>query len=138
LARPIVLIPHLFRFADVINFRKDYSPPSSPPSRPFTKRVIISRHVYFDETCFPFAQDATTTTTGAHQCQPCIDDMIQIPTGTRTSRRRAPTPPRREQAGDPPLPGRAATPSRQHPAASNDSVRDKNGRECSIVFHDSV
>jgi hypothetical protein len=36
LARPIVLIPHLFRFADAINFRKDYSPPSSPPSRPFT------------------------------------------------------------------------------------------------------
>jgi hypothetical protein len=28
LARPIVLIPHLFRFADAINFRKDYSPPS--------------------------------------------------------------------------------------------------------------
>jgi hypothetical protein len=37
LARPIVLIPHLFRFADVIIFRKDYSPPSSPPSRPFTR-----------------------------------------------------------------------------------------------------
>jgi hypothetical protein len=27
LARPIVLIPHLFRFTDAINFRKDYSPP---------------------------------------------------------------------------------------------------------------
>jgi hypothetical protein len=25
----------LFRFVDVIIFRKDYSPPSSPPSRPF-------------------------------------------------------------------------------------------------------
>jgi hypothetical protein len=23
---------------------------------PETKRVIISRHVFFDETCFPFAQ----------------------------------------------------------------------------------
>ena len=29
MARPIVLIPHLFRLADAINFRKDYSPPSS-------------------------------------------------------------------------------------------------------------
>ena len=37
LARPIVLIPHLFWLADVINFRKDYSPPSSPPSRPYTR-----------------------------------------------------------------------------------------------------
>jgi len=27
LARPIVLIPHLFRLAGVVNFRKDYSPP---------------------------------------------------------------------------------------------------------------
>ena len=27
MARPIVLIPHLLRLADVINFRKDYSPP---------------------------------------------------------------------------------------------------------------
>jgi hypothetical protein len=35
LARPIVLIPHLFRLAGVINFRKDYSPPSSPPSQPY-------------------------------------------------------------------------------------------------------
>jgi hypothetical protein len=28
LARPIVLIPYLFRFANAINFRNDYSPPS--------------------------------------------------------------------------------------------------------------
>ena len=35
MARPILIIPHLFRLADAINFRKDYSPPSSPPSRPF-------------------------------------------------------------------------------------------------------
>jgi hypothetical protein len=27
LARPIVLIPHLFQLADAFNFRKDYSPP---------------------------------------------------------------------------------------------------------------
>jgi hypothetical protein len=27
LARPIILIPHLPRLADAINFRKDYSPP---------------------------------------------------------------------------------------------------------------
>ena len=36
MARPIVLISHLFRLADVISFRKDYSLPSSPPSRPYT------------------------------------------------------------------------------------------------------
>ena len=35
MARPIVLIPHLFQLAGVINFRKDYSTPSSPPSRPY-------------------------------------------------------------------------------------------------------
>ena len=37
MARPIVLIPHLFRLAGAISFRKDYSPPSSPPSRPFNQ-----------------------------------------------------------------------------------------------------
>jgi hypothetical protein len=35
LDRTIVLIPHLFQLAGVINFRKDYSPPSSLPSRPY-------------------------------------------------------------------------------------------------------
>jgi hypothetical protein len=35
LARPIVLIPHLFRLADMIIFRKNYLPPSSLPSRPY-------------------------------------------------------------------------------------------------------
>ena len=33
LARPIVLIPHLYRLADAIIFTKDYSPLSSPPSQ---------------------------------------------------------------------------------------------------------
>ena len=37
MARLIVLIPHVFRLADVINFRKDYSPPSSLPSRPYIR-----------------------------------------------------------------------------------------------------
>jgi hypothetical protein len=41
LARTIVLIPYLFRFADAINFRKDYSPPSSPPSRPFNLATCV-------------------------------------------------------------------------------------------------
>ena len=36
MARPIVLIPHLYRLVDAINFRKDYSPPSSSPSRPYS------------------------------------------------------------------------------------------------------
>ena len=35
MARPIVLIPHLFRLADAINFKKDYSPPSSRHLDPF-------------------------------------------------------------------------------------------------------
>jgi hypothetical protein len=40
LARPIVLILHLFRLASVIDFRKDYSTPSSsPPSRPYTNAL---------------------------------------------------------------------------------------------------
>jgi hypothetical protein len=43
LARPIVLIPYLFRLADAINFRKDYSPSASLPSRPYT-RGDIRRH----------------------------------------------------------------------------------------------
>jgi hypothetical protein len=45
LARLIVLILHLFRLADVIIFRKDYSPPSSPPSRPFTFTMQVTRLV---------------------------------------------------------------------------------------------
>ena len=37
MAKRIVSIPHKFRLAGVINFRKDYSPPpSSPPSRPYS------------------------------------------------------------------------------------------------------
>ena len=35
MARSIVLIPHLYRLADANKVRKDYSPPSSPPSRLF-------------------------------------------------------------------------------------------------------
>ena len=41
MARPIVLIPYLFRLADAISFRKDYSPPSSPPSRPFREEKVL-------------------------------------------------------------------------------------------------
>ena len=36
MARPIVLISHLFWLASMINFRKDYSPSSSSPSRPYS------------------------------------------------------------------------------------------------------
>ena len=36
MTRSISLIPHSFRLAgNVLSFRKDYSPPSSPPSRPY-------------------------------------------------------------------------------------------------------
>ena len=50
MARPIVLIPHLYRLADVINFRKDYSPPSSPPSRPFIEAKSVSAGLAVDLT----------------------------------------------------------------------------------------
>ena len=44
MARPIILISHLYRLADTISFRKDYSPPSSPPSRPFQRAGGEGRH----------------------------------------------------------------------------------------------
>ena len=48
MARSKVLIPHLFRLAGAISFRKDYSPPSSPPSRPFTWADLEKQfHKYF-------------------------------------------------------------------------------------------
>ena len=37
MAKRIVSIPHKFRLAGAISFRKDYSPPSCPPSRPYTR-----------------------------------------------------------------------------------------------------
>ena len=36
MAKQIVSILHKFRLVGEISFRKDYSPPSSPPSRPYT------------------------------------------------------------------------------------------------------
>jgi hypothetical protein len=42
LARLIVLIPHLFRLASEINFRKNYSPPSSLPSWPYNYARCIT------------------------------------------------------------------------------------------------
>ena len=55
MARPIVLIPHLFRLADAIKFRKDYSPPSSPPSRPYTCAMQFTNAMYsfLQEPFFP-------------------------------------------------------------------------------------
>jgi hypothetical protein len=44
LVRAIVLIPHLFRLVSMINFRKDYSPPSSLPSQPYTRSSIFPGH----------------------------------------------------------------------------------------------
>lgn len=41
---------------------------------PATKRVLISRHVYFDETCFPFVQIAEPRREDSVQCPPCISD----------------------------------------------------------------
>jgi hypothetical protein len=40
LARPIVLISYLFWLAAQLIFSKDYSPSSSPPSRPFTGPML--------------------------------------------------------------------------------------------------
>ena len=39
MAKRIVSIPHKFRLAGAISFRKDYSPPSSPPSRPYIRTL---------------------------------------------------------------------------------------------------
>ena len=48
LARPIVLIPHLFRLSDMINFRKDYLPPLvhhlDPTSGIKAKSLICGLH----------------------------------------------------------------------------------------------
>ena len=41
MARPIVLILHLFWLANAIIFRKDYSPPSSLPSRPYIALEVL-------------------------------------------------------------------------------------------------
>jgi hypothetical protein len=51
LARLIVLILYLFRLAGTINFRKDYSSPSSLPSQPYTPlqdgdHIILLQFVY--------------------------------------------------------------------------------------------
>jgi len=48
LARPIVVIPYLFRLADAIKFSNDYSPPSSrhfdPTPRPQTQQLPSPLH----------------------------------------------------------------------------------------------
>ena len=44
MSRPIVLFPHLFRLIGAFNFRNDYSPSSSPPSRPYTEVDTEARH----------------------------------------------------------------------------------------------
>jgi hypothetical protein len=45
MGRPIVLITQLFRLAGAINYRKDYSPSSSPPSQPYTRFNGVERIV---------------------------------------------------------------------------------------------
>jgi histone deacetylase 1/2 len=55
-----------------------------------SKRVIVSRHVYFDETCFPFVQGQTTSAAPAQPCAPCQSDEVLIPVEPRPPRRRAP------------------------------------------------
>ena len=42
MARPIVLISHLFRLAGAIIFRKNNSPPSSLPSRPYNSSYTLA------------------------------------------------------------------------------------------------
>lgn len=56
---------------------------------PKTKRVIISRHVYFDESCFPFVQLSESGTGTATQCPPCIQDVVLTPTVRRPRTHRA-------------------------------------------------
>ena len=42
MARPIILIPHLYRLANVIVYRKDYLPPTGPSSRPYSRRRAVA------------------------------------------------------------------------------------------------
>ena len=81
MARPIVLIPHLFWLADTIKFRKDYSPSSSPPSlpykwyqipvlsfgcfnRPESKRMVTTRG--YDVACDSHIFDSTHSAVWKH------------------------------------------------------------------------
>lgn len=45
---------------------------------PETRRVIISRHVFFDESCFPFAQIPVPDPATAHRCMPCAPDILPL------------------------------------------------------------
>ena len=76
---------------------------------PLTKRVIISRHVYFDETCFPFVQltDPGTPTTTPRP--PCFPDVLPVPMARRTRSSRAP----RVHAAAPPEAAATTTPTTQ-------------------------
>jgi histone deacetylase 1/2 len=54
-----------------------------------SKCVIVSRHVYFNETCFSFVQGQTSSAP-AQLCTPCQSDEVLIPVEPRLPRRRAP------------------------------------------------
>ena len=89
---------------------------------PMTKRVIISRHVYFDETCFPFTQvDAAAPTTDS-ACSSCPSDDVLIQSGPRQPRRRAPV--AAQHAATPAQPSVGTHPEVQvhSPATDNDPV----------------
>lgn len=45
---------------------------------PDTKRVIVSRHVYFDELCFPFAQMSDPGPPADAERRPCTQEIIPL------------------------------------------------------------
>lgn len=72
---------------------------------PMTKRVIISRHVTFDETCFPFMQVDAATPPMDSACSSCPPDDVLIQSGPHQPRRRAPAAARHVATPAPPSVG---------------------------------
>lgn len=81
---------------------------------PDTKRVLISRHVYFDETTFPFAQVNTSPEAVVQPCHPCMPDVVHIPSRPRQ-------PPRRAAVRAPSTPAVASSPAATSSTASSPS-----------------
>ena len=57
---------------------------------PESECVIISRHVYFDEHSFPFAQVVTTQTPEHPNCPPCHTEFLPVQSARRQRTPRAP------------------------------------------------
>jgi hypothetical protein len=70
---------------------------------PETNRIIVSRHVYFDETVFPFRSRTAPAPTPAPSSP---DDLLPLQPACRVVPRLAPLPPRATMGRSPPPPRR--------------------------------